>query len=262
MKLKKIVVVASFICLIVSLCINMYLFQQVMDQYQMLQAVRLDPATTYIYSAANARIPDTQSGVFRIIFFGDSRIAQWNPLPVVAKGQLLNRGMPGETTAQAVLRLKQDVLELKPDITVVQAGINDLKNVGLFPERKEGIVRSCGENLNAISMQLAEHDIQVVILTVFPPGSVDLFHRPLWSDDIYRGIDQINEMIKGMKDPRITVVDCNAILALGQSVKPEFAQDTYHLTTAGYEALNRSLSPVLQELVKGGLKVSNEDAVQ
>ena len=56
MKLNKIAVIASVVCLIVSLCINMVLYQQVMSHYRMLQAVRLDPASENIYSAANARI--------------------------------------------------------------------------------------------------------------------------------------------------------------------------------------------------------------
>ncbi len=254
MKLNKIAVIASVVCLIVSLCINMVLYQQVMSHYRMLQAVRLDPTSENIYSAANARIANPQPGVSRIIYFGDSRMAYWDPLPALANCQLVNRGMPAETTAQAVLRLKQDVLDLKPDIVVVQTGINDLKNIGLFPERKDEIVRSCWKNLNAIVEQMGEQDIHLVLLTVFSPGPVDLHHKPLWSNDILQGVNQINEMIKGLKGPKITVVDCNDILVLGPRVKPEYVQDTYHLTSAGYVALNGSLRPVLQKLMQNNLK--------
>ena len=61
-------------------------------------------------------------------------------------------------------------------------------------------------------------------------------------------------MIKGLKGPKITIVDCNDVLVLGRSVKSEYVQDTYHLTSAGYVALNDLLRPVLQELVQNGLK--------
>ena len=254
MKLKTIVVVASVVCLIISLCINMVLYQQVMNQYRMLQRVRLDPASARVYSGANARIAEPQPGVARIIFFGDSRMAYWDPLPVPAKCQLLNRGMPAETTAQAVLRLKQDVLELKPDITVVQIGINDLKNIGLFPERKGEIVKSCWENLSTIVERMSEHDIHMVLLTVFSPGPVDLYHKSLWSNDIREGVDQVNEKMIGLIGPGITVVDCDAILSPDKSVKPEYARDTYHLTSAGYVALNDSLNPILEKLIQDRLK--------
>ena len=142
MKVKKIVVPVFAICLMASLCMNIFLYQKVVNQYGLLQSVRLDPTGARMYTEANARIPEPRSGVSRIIFFGDSRMVRWNPLPDLANGQLLNRSVPGETTAQAVLRLKTDVLELKPDIAVVQIGINDLKAIGVFPEQKEKIVKA------------------------------------------------------------------------------------------------------------------------
>ncbi|MBN2316592.1 MAG: hypothetical protein JXM79_21875 [Sedimentisphaerales bacterium] len=224
-----------------------------MNQYRMLQRVRLDPAFSRVYSGANDRVEGPQPGVARVIFFGDSRMAYWNPLPDLEHSQLLNRGMPSETTAQAVLRLKQDVLELKPDITVVQIGINDLKNIGLFPDRKDEIVTSCWENLTTIVEQMSEHNIHVVLLTVFSPGPVDFYHKLLWSNDIREGVDQVNEKMIGLIRPGITVVDCDAILSPGQSIKPEYAEGTYHLTSAGYVALNDALSPILQKLIQDRL---------
>lgn len=257
MKLRKIAVLALMICLMASLCMNVYLYQKVVNQYQSLQAIRLDPTSVRRYSAENARIPEPRSGVYRIVFFGDSRIAGWNPLPDLANGQILKRGVPGETTAQALLRLKSDVLDIKPDMVVVQTGINDLKNMGVFPDRKDEIVKSCWKNLEKIAGKITDRDIQLVILTIFPPGPVDLLRKPLWSKDIQRCIDQINENIKGLQGRGITIVDCDAILALGQGLKSEYAKDTFHLNPEGYETLNRSLSPVLQELIQDSLKSNN-----
>ncbi|MFC1633194.1 SGNH/GDSL hydrolase family protein [Planctomycetota bacterium] len=257
MKVKKIAVLALTSFLMASLCMNVYLYQKVVNQYQSLQAVRLDPTSARRYSAANARIPEPPSGVSRIVFFGDSRIAGWNPLPNLEKDQLLNRGVPGETTAQAVLRLKRDVLTLQPDIAVVQTGINDLKNIGVFPERKDEIVNSCWENLETVAGQIADRDIQLVILTIFPPGPVDLRRRAIWSSDIHQGIDQVNEKIRRLQDRGIIVVDCDILLAFGRSIKPEYAKDMFHLNSAGYETLNGSLSPILQELIQNSLKLNN-----
>ena len=257
MNVRKIAVLSLALFLIVSLGMNVYLYQKIVKQYQSLQAVRLDPMNGRRYSAANARVPEPRSGVSRIVCFGDSRIADWNPLPNLENSQFLNRGMPGETTPQAVLRLKPDVLELKPDIAVVQTGINDLKSIGVFPERKDEIVKSCWENLNTIARQIIDQDVRLVILTIFPPGPVNVFRSPFWSDEIHRGIDQVNEKIKGLKDQGIIVVDCDAILALDRSIKVEYAKDTLHLNSAGYEALNDSLNPIFRKLVQNGSKSDN-----
>ena len=95
MKVRKTTALALMICLMTSLYINVYLYQKAVNQYQSLQAVRLDPTSARVYSAANALVPESRSGVSRIVFFGDSRIADWNPLPNLENGQLLNRGVPG-----------------------------------------------------------------------------------------------------------------------------------------------------------------------
>ena len=257
MKVRKTTALALMICLMTSLYINVYLYQKAVNQYQSLQAVRLDPTSARVYSAANALVPESRSGVSRIVFFGDSRIADWNPLPNLENGQLLNRGVPGETSAQAVLRLKLDVLDLKPDIAVVQTGINDLKSIGVFPERKDEIVKSCWENLNTIAGQMIDQDVQLVILTIVPPGPVDLFRRPMWSKEIHQGVYQVNEKIKRMQQQGITIVDCDVSLAFGRGIKPEYAKDTLHLNSEGYETLNRSLSPVLRQLIQNSAELSN-----
>ena len=61
----------------------------------------------------------------------------------------------------------------------------------------------------------------------------------------------------GLKDQGIIVVDCDAILALDRSIKVEYAKDTLHLNSAGYEALNDSLNPIFRKLVQNGSKSDN-----
>jgi lysophospholipase L1-like esterase len=42
--------------------------------------------------------------------------------------EVINRGMPGDTTSTALRRLKRDVLSIDPDIVLITLGGNDLKN--------------------------------------------------------------------------------------------------------------------------------------
>lgn len=250
MKLNKIVLFVLAISLLISGLINITLCRQLMKYYRELQMVRLDPTSVKNFAAENLQLRETKTEKARVILLGDSRIAHWNPLLSLSNCQLLNRGISSETTAQTILRLDRDIIKLQPSIVILQTGINDLKAIGVFPKRKDEIINSCLKNLKIMVNRMAEHNIHVVILTIFPPGSVELFRRPIWSDEIYHGIEKINEAIRKSKGQRITIADCDSILAIDKSIKPEYAQDALHLTPAGYVALNKFLTPVLEKLIK------------
>ena len=256
-KASKVIILLLIIALFASGMLNVLCVRRVLNYYQSLQLSRLDPIGASVFAAENAQLREPESGKIRIILFGDSRIAYWNPLPSLQNCQLINRGIGGQTTAQTLLRLEGDVLQLKPAIVVLQVGINDLKTIGIFPKSKNDIIRLCRENINIIVDQMAENDIKAVILTVFPPGPVDLFRKPIWSDDICHGIEEVNKMIRELEGRGVTVIDCDSILTSGEGIRPEYAKDTFHLTSAGYEALNNSLSPVLNELIRNHLWLEN-----
>ena len=48
-----------------------------------------------------------------------------------AKGDYIGRGISGQTSPQALLRFRPDVVELKPKVVVINIGINDIaENTG------------------------------------------------------------------------------------------------------------------------------------
>lgn len=248
MRLKT-AITALVIVLSCSVPANVFLSWQAMKYYLDSQMVRLDPASEHKFAEEDRRLQKPGPGQTRIVLIGDSRIAQWNPLPSPANCQIVNRGVSAETTAQTILRLKRDVIDLEPRIIVVQVGINDLKNIGVFPKQKDEIVGSCWKNLNTIISQTREHNIQVVMLTVFPTGPVGLLRRIIWSSEIRNGTDRVNEMMRNLKCEGVAVVDCDSILSANKAIKaPLYAQGTFHLTAAGYQALNATLTPLLEKL--------------
>lgn len=234
--------------------LSVFLYREFCSCYRLLQELRLDPTNAAAFTLTNQQIRPLRANTIRIVFGGDSRIVHWNPLFSLPNCQVLNRGISGETTAQTFLRLDRDIIQLEPSIVVVQVGINDLKTIGVFPERKDEIINLCWQNLSKIVGRLTSHNIHVVILTVFPPGPVGLLRRPIWSDEINDAVVRINELIRGLKGPRVTVIDCDSILSVGKTMKPQYTQDTLHLTSAGYEAVNKSLTPILVELTRDRLK--------
>jgi lysophospholipase L1-like esterase len=256
-KVSKIIVLLLATALVVSGALNVWCARRALSYCRALNLFRLDPVGMKVFAAQNPLLPEPEEGKVRIILFGDSRVAYWRPLPSLQNCQWVNRGIGGQTTAQTLLRLEDDVISLKPAIVILEVGMNDLKTVGILPNSRDEIISSCRENIGAIVSQIREHEIQAVVLTVFPRGPVDLLHRPTWSDDISRGVEQVNEMIRNLKSGGVTVVDCDPILTSGGIVKPEYARDTFHLTSAGYEALNSSLAPLLSELAKSHLTFEN-----
>ena len=257
MKLNKIVLFLLTISLLISSLINITLYRRFMRYYRELQMVRLDPTSIKKFATENLYIQEADTEKARIILLGDSRIAQWNPLPSLPNCQLLNRGVSSETTAQTILRLDRDIIQLKPSIVVLQIGINDLKTIGVFPKCKNEIINSCKKNFNIIVDRMADHNIHVVILTILPLGPVDLFRRPFWSGEIYHSVEIMNEMIRKMEGQGVTVVDCDSILGIEKSIKPEYAKDTLHLTPAGYVVLNKYLMPMLEKIMGQHIGLEN-----
>jgi len=248
MTTRRIVAGMVVALLAASMLLNVVLLQRFFRCYRALHMLCLDPTGARAFSTETTPGEDG-GGEPLVVLFGDSRIAQWLPLPAVADCRVINRGISGQTTALTLLRLERDVLAPRPCVAVVQIGINDLKLIGSFAERKHSIVESCWRNIQELVDRMTVANIDVVLLTVFPPGPVDLLRMPVWSDDIVSCTDEINGRMLRLNEPRLTVVDCDSILRSANGLRREYARDTLHLTPSAYKALNRQLEPILQQLV-------------
>jgi lysophospholipase L1-like esterase len=217
--------------------------------YVELQALRLDPSGAREFEDANKRLGPPAPGTTRIVLFGDSRVSGWHELPPLPAAEIVNRGRASETTAQGLLRLSRDVVALQPRIAVIQFGINDLKNIALFPDRAPEIAQTCTGNLEEIVGRLRAAGVEVVLLTILPVGPVPWIRRPFWSEHIPEAIASVNQRLLALAGPGVTVLDCDAALADDARLQPQFADGALHLTPAGYEALGSCLTPTLRKLV-------------
>src|SRR5215831_18314594 len=83
------------------------------------------------YGSENAELAAPAADADRVVFFGDQITEAWGR----SAGRFfpgkpyLNRGIAGQTTAQMLVRFRQDVIALKPKVVVVQAGTNDLASL-------------------------------------------------------------------------------------------------------------------------------------
>lgn len=230
------VLVAS---LALSLLANGILFQRGRNFEQMFYLVRLDPLGLDYFDDAPA--PDETPSTQRIVFFGDSRAASW-PAPPIPDAQTLNRGIPGHSSAQALLRFDAHVAPLEPDSIVVQVGVNDLMAVGLLRESRAQIIAATRDNIEAIVARARGTGARVILTTIFP-----LARGSLPDPAVQQAITEINQSLHDLAAPDVQVLDSAAVLAGPDGyVRPDYSKTELHLTPAGYEALNAALVPLLE----------------
>jgi lysophospholipase L1-like esterase len=72
----------------------------------------------------------------------------------------------------------------RPEVVIIQAGINDLKLLGPRPDLRLKIVSTASENLSTLIKQCVDLRCKVLILLTWPPGKPELLRRLVWSATI------------------------------------------------------------------------------
>ena len=118
------------------------------------------------YAAANAALAAPKEGETRVVFFGDSITDGWSRAEsggFFPGKPYVNRGIGGQTTAQMLLRFRDDVLDLKPKVVVILAGTNDLAgNAG--PVTPDALK----DNWATMAELSRLHGIRVVLASILP----------------------------------------------------------------------------------------------
>jgi lysophospholipase L1-like esterase len=216
--------------------------------FDMTEAIRLDPAGLKVYGSAggaSAALAPAAGGKV-VEFFGDSRALMWAAPTGLDGYAIVDRGIGRQTTAQILLRFDADVTALHPAVVVLEAGVNDLKTIAAFPERRAEIVADCKANLATLVDRSVHGGAAVVLVTVFDIGDVPLWRRPFWSSEIEAAVREVNATLPELTGPKVTLFDANAALETTPgAIRPEYQLDHLHLNPAGYGALNAKLVPVI-----------------
>jgi lysophospholipase L1-like esterase len=240
---QKVKVAFIILCslFLISVATNVALYKRAQQYYLQLNASHLDPLGL---SAFEDTPKNVQSPL--IIFFGDSRAAQWPPPTQIKNVTFVNRGIGNQTTAQILGRFQAHVTPLHPQIIVLQAGINDLKTIPLFPDQKEAIIHKCKANLKQIVDRSLATGARVIVTTIFPLGKLPMERRPFWSDDVRIAINDVNAFIETLASDQVTIFETDRVLANSEGmVYPQYRLDFLHLNAAGYDALNEAIYELL-----------------
>jgi lysophospholipase L1-like esterase len=151
--------------------------------------------------------------------------------------KIANRGISGDTSRGVLIRLKEDVLALRPQAVVLLIGTNDLE--------EKAAPETIAANLKLILAELARQDAKmpVVLCQVFPSSASK--SRPA---DQIRKLNQLYAgAVKG--NPQVTLVETWPLFAdpQGDAIPGQFP-DLLHPNSAGYARWAAALRPIFATL--------------
>lgn len=231
--------------LMVSVLANLFLLRQVRNLYASRLLSQIAPLGTPTLPVVTGEINHPTATV---LLYGDSRMAAWEMSPL-AGIRLVNAGINGATTSQLRLQLPALLSEFKPDVMVLQAGINDLKLVGIRPELKPALTMQAATNLLEICRECLTNRCQVILLKTWPTGPPEWARIPLWNRHVPEAVGELNaELIReGERHSNLHVVDL--ISESDHQPEPSDYQDALHFQPEFYVHLTPPLEHWIQKLL-------------
>ena len=214
-----------------------------MDRIEALQQRLLDWPQLSRYRQDNAALPPREPG--RVVFFGDSITDGWgrNPGTAFFPGKpYVNRGISGQTTAQMLVRFRQDVIALNPEAVVILAGTNDIAgNTGA------ATLEMIEDNLRSMTQLAQANGIRVVLASVLPASSY-------WWRPGYRPAQKIralNQRIEAYaREADAVYLDYHAAMRNAEGgLDAHLAGDGVHPSPAGYAVMQ----PLAQQAIARAL---------
>jgi lysophospholipase L1-like esterase len=196
------------------------------------------------YREANARLAPPAAGEKRVVFLGDSITEAWAADDNFFPGKpYVNRGIGGQTTAQLLVRFRQDVIGLRPAVVVILAGTNDLAENG-GPTTLEAIE----DNLQSMAELARLNGIRVVLASVLP-----VLDYP-WRTGLQPAdkISALNRWIAEYcaKNHLVNLDYYSAMVDEKRGLRADLTKDGVHPTSAGYAVM----MPLAEKAIREALK--------
>ena len=192
------------------------------------------------YAEANAALPAPTRQ--RVVLIGDSITQGWyDMVPEFFAGDRVGRGIGGQTTPPMRVRVRPDVIALRPAVVQIMAGTNDIaSNTGPMT------VEQTQANIMSMAELARLHGIRVILASI-PPAD----HFP-WRPGLSTApeIAAINAWMRGYA-ARTGAVYADYWTALhdGDALRAAYTYDGVHPNKAGYAAM----APVANAAIRKAL---------
>jgi lysophospholipase L1-like esterase len=134
-----------------------------MPQWEILRSIK-DFGGLSRYAEENAALPAAPAN--RVVFLGDSITEFWGTKSAFFPGEpYLNRGIAGQSTAQMLIRFRQDVIDLEPAVVIIQGGLADIAGF-----TGPSSLVEIENNLRSMAELASFHHISPILVGAPPPA--------------------------------------------------------------------------------------------
>lgn len=197
------------------------------------------------------RLPQEQR---RVVFMGNSITENWARMrpDFFSSNGYVGRGISGQTSYQFVVRFRQDVVQLKPLLVVINTATNDVaENTGPYNEDRTFA------NIETMVDLARANNIKVILTATLPAA------RFKWNPritDAPAKIEKLNARIRHYADEHgIPFVDYYSPMVSGQrkALSPAYTNDGVHPTVAGYAVME----PLIKAAIDKALAAPAHDCL-
>jgi lysophospholipase L1-like esterase len=183
----------------------------------------------------------------RVVLIGNSITDCWpgNHKEFFTENGLIGRGISGQTSYQFIVRFREDVVALRPEIVVINVATNDIaENTGPYDQsRTLGNIKSMVEIARA-------NGIKVILTSVLP---TDRFGWRPEIEDVVGKISSLNNAIRDYAQSEgMPYVDYYSAMVDSSTgaMKDGLSGDGVHPNKEGYAIMEEILLPVIERLRK------------
>ena len=186
------------------------------------------------YAQQNAEVRQLPQEQRSVVFMGNSITENWARMrpQFFSSNGYVGRGISGQTSYQFVVRFRQDVIDLQPQVVVINVATNDVaENTGPYDED-----RTMGNIMTMVELAQA-HGIKVILTSTLPAAKFGW--RPQITDAAEK-IARLNKRIEAYANEKdITYVDYYA----------KMVKDGVHPTVAGYEVMEPMIKKAIETVI-------------
>lgn len=196
------------------------------------------------YEQANKELPAPAKKEKRVVFMGNSITEGWVKIhpEFFKENGYVGRGISGQTSYQFLLRFREDIINLKPKLVIINAGTNDIaENTGPYD-----IDITFGNIANMAEIAKA-NKIKVILTSVLPAAGFR------WNKKITDAPDRIEALNAKIKEyakaNKIPYVDYYTPMVTGaeRALNPDYSKDGVHPTLDGYIVMEALIKPVIDK---------------
>ncbi len=207
-----------------------------------IKQMQIDYANLARYREENKALAEPVPGEQRVVFLGNSITEGWvNTDPAFFKdNDYIGRGISGQTSMQLLLRFRQDVVDLKPNLVVIHIGTNDVaENTGTYD------ADFTMHNIQSMVEIARANNIRVILASVLPATKFE-WNRAL--GDRSGMIVALNTRLEDLSTKQgIPFVNYHSAMKnASNGMDPNVAQDGVHPSEYGFWLMKKLITPVIQ----------------